>query len=840
MRSLLALLAVACVPEPPTGPAVDADGDHWVNDARWPGADCDDNDPDVHPFAGELCDGIDNDCDGLIDEDDDVLDAPTWFADADGDGFGSPLHTWVTCNQPPGYTADSSDCDDSKAEISPIGTELCDGIDNDCDGEVDEPGALGPSTWYRDADRDGYGDPGYREEACSPSDGFVEDNTDCDDTRATINPGAAEVCDPFDRDEDCDGLSDDEDADVTGRLTWYRDVDLDTHGAATGVFSACEQPLGYSATNDDCNDNDRTINPSAREICGDGVDNDCDGLIDGADDARDVAWWADTDGDGFGDPDVYLTDACDNPGGGSTLDTDCDDANAAVYPGATEVWYDGIDSDCDGLSDYDQDLDGYDDATYGGDDCDDLDPSVHPDRTEICGDGIDNDCDGIIDACDLDYRIWGEVSGDTAGAAVAAAGDVNGDGFADLLIGADREDRGGAAAGSAYLVLGPLAADLSLGDAQAKLVGEETGDHAGISVSAGDVNGDGYSDLFVGAYDVDAGGASSGAAYLVEGPVSGEIDLAAATARLIGEQAGDFAGFSVSSGGDANGDGIADLLIGAYQNDDAGNASGATYLVEGPVSGNLRLWSADAKIMGQQSGDQSGWSTAFAGDTDGDGRDDLLIGAPYAHPNGSYTGAVYLVLGGVRGSTNLDEADARRTGLNSGDLAGFAVSSAGDVNNDGYADVIVGSPEDDVGGNDAGAAWLILGPFSGRASLSTADAVFIGENNDDYVGSAVDGAGDMDGDGFGELIIGARLDDNTYSNGGAAYLVRGPVAGTIDLSRVDGKMLGEAAADWAGAAVAGVGDTDGDGFNDVLVGVPFSDDFASDAGAAWLILGGGW
>ena len=841
MRPLLLLLSIACGPEPRTGPAVDADGDHWVNDAVYPNADCDDQDPSIFPRAPELCDGVDNDCDGLIDEDDDVVDAPTWYADGDLDGFGSIDHPWVTCEQPDGYVEDATDCDDRTESINPNGVELCDEVDNDCDGEIDEPGALGPSTFYRDADGDGFGDPGFREEACSPSDGFVDDNTDCDDTRPSINPDAPEVCDAFDRDEDCDGLIDDADDDVTGRTTWYVDADRDTHGVTDTTALACEQPEGFSATADDCDDTNRAVNPSAREVCGDGIDNDCDGLIDGADEAPDVSWYADTDGDGFGDPDAYLSEACDDPGGGSANDGDCDDTDSAVFPGATEVWYDGIDSDCDGWSDFDQDRDGFDSLDFGGTDCDDLDPLVFPGRTDICGDGIDNDCDGVVDACDLDVRLWGEAVGDTAGSALAGAGDVNGDGYADLLVGADREDRGGAAAGAAYLVMGPVSGDQSLADAAAKLVGESTGDHAGISVGGGgDVNGDGYDDLIVGAYDNDAGGASAGAAYLVVGPVSGEVDLSAATARLLGEQPGDFAGYSVAGGGDADGDGVADLLVGAYANDDGGTASGATYLVQGPVSGNLRLWSADAKLTGELAGDQSGWAVAFAGDTDGDGADDILVGAPYAHPGGVYTGALYVVLGGVRGTIELSEADAMYTGRTSGDLVGYSVSAAGDVNNDGFADVLVGGPEEDTGGNDAGAAWLLLGPLDGDHSLQTADATFVGENNDDYAGSAVAGAGDIDSDGFDDLVIGARLDDTRLSNAGAAYLVRGPVSGAVDLATVDAKALGESSSDWAGAAVAGVGDTDLDGSDDVLIGVPFSDDWSSDAGMVWLVLGGGW
>ena len=552
-----------------------------------------------------------------------------------------------------------------------------------------------------------------------------------------------------------------------------------------------------------------------------------------------MSWYADTDADGFGDPDVYLGEACDDPGDGAPNDLDCDDTDGSVYPGASETWYDGIDSDCNGLSDFDQDLDGFDSVDFGGDDCDDTDPFVHPGRTDICDDGIDNDCDGVTDPCAFDHTLWGEAAGDIAGSALAS-GDVNGDGFSDLLIGADREDRGGAGAGAAYVVYGPLSGDSNLSAAGAKLIGQEIGDHAGISIDSTDLDGDGFQDVLVGAYDSDLGGASAGTTYVVHGPVTGEVDLDNASAFLLGEQAGDLAGYAVAGGGDINGDGTQDLLIGAYENGDGGASAGAAYLVEGPVTGNLRLWSAGLKIVGEQGGDQAGWDVAFAGDQDGDGVEDLLIGAPYAHPGGVYAGAAYVVDGSQIGTVELDDVGARVLGANSGDLVGYAVANAGDVNNDGYDDLLIGGPEEDSGGNDAGAAWLFFGPVSTSVSVTAADATFQGENNDDYVGGSVAGAGDLNADGRADLVIGAHRDDTTGSDAGAAYLLLGPATGTIDLATVGSKALGVAGDDWAGQAVSTAGDIDNDGFDDVLIGVPFSDDWDTDAGQIWVVRGGGW
>ncbi|MEC7948894.1 MAG: integrin alpha, partial [Myxococcota bacterium] len=396
-------------------------------------------------------------------------------------------------------------------------------------------------------------------------------------------------------------------------------------------------------------------------------------------------------------------------------------------------------------------------------------------------------------------------------------------------------------AGAVYVVSGLLSADTDLGTAGGpKLVGEALGDHAGISVaSPGDVDGDGFADVLLGAYDADFGGAAAGMAYVVSGPVSGEMSLSDARARLIGEQAGDLAGFTVAAPGDFDGDGRMDLLIGAVEEDTGGAQAGAVYLFEGPVSGNARLWTADVKVTGESAGDQAGWSISPAGDTDGDGLADALVGAPYEHAGGVYRGGAYVIRGGSSGTFGLDEADAKRTGVTAGDQAGFAVGGGGDVNGDGYADVLVGAPEEDTGGSGAGAAYLLMGPVSGEASLSTAHATFVGEDNDDMAGSAVAFVGDMDGDGSVDLAIGARLDDVAGSDAGAVYLVLSPSSGTLDLADASAKLLGSSSGDWVGSALAGAGDLDGDGAPDLVVGVPYDDTFAADAGAVWVVLGGG-
>ncbi|MFH1467357.1 MAG: MopE-related protein [Pseudomonadota bacterium] len=376
--------------------------------------DCDDTADTVNPAATERCDGVDDDCDGTVDEDD-AADALTWYADMDLDGYGDATISATACAQPSGFVADDTDCDDHDDDINPAATELCDGVDDDCDGTVDEDDAADALTWYADADGDGYGDAATTAVACTVPSGHVADGTDCDDTNAAINPGATEVCDGAD--DDCDGLVDDDDPSVTGASTWYADFDGDGYGAVGYPRDACVVPSGYVADATDCDDLHAAAHPGADEYC-DGLDDDCDGTVD-EDDALDAAtWYLDVDGDGYGD--AASTDlACYQPAGFVGDDTDCDDADPAVNPGAIETC-NGTDDDCDGAVDEDEaadaltwyadlDSDAYGDAAspdtacsqptgFVADDtdCDDGDAAINPAATEIC-DHQDNDCDGDVD-----------------------------------------------------------------------------------------------------------------------------------------------------------------------------------------------------------------------------------------------------------------------------------------------------------------------------------------------------------------------------------------------------------------------------------------------------------
>ncbi len=278
--------------------------------------DCDDADAAVNPGAGEVCNGIDDDCDGEVDEG--VL--LTFYADADGDGYGDAGAPLLACAAPAGYVVDATDCDDLDAAVNPGAEEVCNGIDDDCDAEVDEGVLL---TFYADADGDGYGDGASTVLACAAPDGYVDADGDCDDGNAAVNPGAEEVCNGID--DDCDGEVDE------GVLsTFYADADGDGFGNGADSVQACEAPAGYIVSDGDCDDADAAVNPGAEEVCN-GIDDDCDGEVDEG---------FDNDGDGIANCfDQEECDDVDNDGDG-LIDEDgvCETCNNGIPTGCVTLW----------------------------------------------------------------------------------------------------------------------------------------------------------------------------------------------------------------------------------------------------------------------------------------------------------------------------------------------------------------------------------------------------------------------------------------------------------------------------------------------------------------------
>ncbi len=389
--------------------------------------DCDDTRAEVNPDGIELCNGLDDNCDGSTD-DSSATDAQIWYIDADADNFGLDGISQLACTAPTGYVADNTDCSDSDAGSYPGATEFCDGVDNNCDGTVDEDSAADALEWYQDSDADGFGDATTTTFSCSQPTGFVPDATDCDDSVDTTYPGATEYCNGDD--DNCDGVVDEDSA--ADAPTWYRDADVDGYGAPSLSRNACFQPIGYVSDDTDCNDAAQGVNPGEIEICDSGnVDEDCNGLSDdgdvGVDGGTFTEFYEDADGDSYGSiPGGF----CDLPAGYVTNSTDCDDGDAAINPAATEICDSGnVDEDCDGSADdndssvdastfdtwyQDSDADTYGNlqstldrcdlpSGYVADsrDCNDGDASINPSATEICdSSNVDEDCDGLSDDAD--------------------------------------------------------------------------------------------------------------------------------------------------------------------------------------------------------------------------------------------------------------------------------------------------------------------------------------------------------------------------------------------------------------------------------------------------------
>ena len=348
------------------------------------------------------------------------------YPDSDGDGFGNSNLSDSKCSAPAGFVEIGGDCADDDPATYPGARELCDNLDNNCNLNVDE--TLSLDVYYADSDGDGRGDPNSFTSSCLPPSGFTDNTDDCDDTDDTRYYGAAEICDGVDNDCDGDTDDDDDDLDPISAISYYRDTDGDGYGNPNTLQLACAT-LGnnWVLNADDCSDNDAEVYPLATEVCN-GIDDNCDALVDDADPALDLATrqtsYADTDGDGYGDP-LVTNDSCALVAGFVANDDDCDDTNPLIE-NAT-FWLLDADSDTygDGFPVQDCSSPGplYIGATFPPYDCDDSDPLIHPNAPEICNLGVDDDCDGAADDADAQLDL---------ATATEWFFDLDGDGYGDL------------------------------------------------------------------------------------------------------------------------------------------------------------------------------------------------------------------------------------------------------------------------------------------------------------------------------------------------------------------------------------------------------------------------
>ena len=536
----------------------------------------------------------------------------------------------------------------------------------------------------------------------------------------------------------------------------------------------------------------------------------------------------------------------DADGDGWTPDEgDCDDHDAEVNPAEDESFFgeygvDGRDNDCDGLIDnhtasFDDDGDGWSESAG---DCDDADADVGPASAEQTNTAVDENCDGSLAAPTLiaDAAVatwWGDTDntgvGNAAGSGVAFAGDVNGDGTPDVLVSAPTGQlEGGPRA--AYLLAGPAAGGGSL--AAGSLATFERSPTSGLFVfmnteSAGDVNGDGFADVLLSDHYANGvapdGGdvGQAGRVALFFGPVSGVRSIVSADVLIVGQASSEMAGIGLACGGDLDGDGLADVVVGTLW---------GIHVYGGPLAGEITTAEADVSLAG------AGYPVERGGDTNGDGHLDLLVGSE----DDGGTGKAFVAMGPFTADSSLTSVSATLAGDHERDLTGRALSSAGDVDADGFDDVLVGAPG---AGDSGGSAYLLLGPFSGSTSIGTsADTIWNPELGAPRLGASVAPSGGADLDEFGGALIGAPAEpypDLTRDliMPGKLYVFTDPPAGEVSAGDATTMFVGPQSGDGTGYSAAGGVDLDGDNVPDMVVGAPFDGEHGTETGKVYVLSG---
>jgi hypothetical protein len=705
----------------------DVDGD---GHRRAPfGDDCDDFDASIHPGAHEVCDGVDNDCDTYVDDEDGgVLYGADdrYYLDVDTDGFGDPGTEIQACLAPgPAWIQLAGDCDDANDAIHPAADEVCDPgglIDEDCTGVVDDDDfwVVGPfvDVWP-DVDGDGFGERGVASTpVCHPEPGWVPDRSDCDDDNDAIHPDGSEVCNGYD--DDCDGLVDDLDDSLDATdAEWSGLVDGDADGFGAHRDGVCSEAV-LVVDGGDCDDLDRLINPDALEVCGNGIDDDCSG-----DDAGCLIL-AGSPLEGAGAFVPFLSsfegEVGDRLGEGLALSEGelliGAPGNGGSNVGMAALWHSGWRA-----------------ATHMG----------HGGAA---------------------VRFWGLDDHDEAGRGVAI-GDLNGDGIADYAVGAP----GWAGTGGVFLFDGAMllaggATDVFLDEADREVLGVEGGWNAGDQILVGDVNCDGQADLVVGA----PGNTSNDdgqVAVFYGGPgllAGSPLDFEMSDILIEDEGADGKLGTSLAMAGDTTGLGCSDLLVGADSWGDSSNRGAAHLFLHGEfrdaLPGALLEPSVHAvrSYLGVVKG-RASLGMAGVGDLDGDGKGDLAIGAPHSkEDSGEYSGRVWFITDHGAGPADLEDGVfAAVTGEERRAYLGQRIANVGDISGDGIDDLVISEGEADGDEDNTGRLNVLYGPVgvpSGPIS-GVRDGWVWAEQGAMLGNHAVVGGADVDGDGYGDFAASA-------------------------------------------------------------------------------------
>ncbi len=802
----------------------------------------------------EICDTIDNDCDGETDEG----TLKTFYKDEDGDTYGNVEKIRIGCTALPKEVATSSDCNDTNGKIYPKAPELCNTLDDDCDGQTDE-GVL--TQYFKDLDGDKCAhasSPGIFDQtilACSAPTGYIQSSEqtcnaaigDCNDLLSNVYAGATEFCDGVDN--NCNAQTDEQTS--VDAKTLYADVDQDGYGNVLVTKKSCQMESGWSLTSDDCHDLNGSVHPDQPEICNQ-IDDNCNMQTD---ETVLLLFYLDADNDSFGSA-LNTKMACTKPAGYSANATDCKDDATTVFPGATELCDNLIDDNCDGTTDNapaaqnwypDTDADGFGAITSPllacippsgyqkiNTDCDDQNSTIHPDALEVCKDDADNNCNGITDT-DTEFVTWyKDADNDGFGNAEQSVEDCakpnshvdNADDCLDTntLVHPDASEvcNNGIddnCDGSVNACL--FSGDLQITDLSTiQLTGAETQGFA-ASVAFCDINLDGHTDILIGSPNWNANqGKISLYLWPLQTGKNPDHDITGASNGLFGSR---IDCTTVSE--------LPFLLIGSPGDGTGGNSAGALFLFKGELLTASSHTDAEASWFGTAKNMRLGNACEFTPDQNNDTKDDIFVAANgYSTTNGSFAGAGFILDSATNGTAAVQASIASLFNETNDELAGSALTSGNFLPN-GNRSFVLGAPSSDTASTDAGAVYLGTSLLT-QTSLPSGGIALYGSSAFDLFGHSLASGVDLSGDAQEDLLIGAPGNANTQ-NTGIIYVAHwDEVTSAFLTTSLHSTIVG----DQLGYAVS-TGYIDAGTAGDILIGAPGSDDTGLNVGTVFLQYG---